>query len=214
MYNQAEQTTLGVYSAYDLPYVADLVRYFHAALGYSVRSTWLNGITSVNYESYPGLTYNNASRYFPSADKTIKVHMVHTRQGVRSTKQFLLEHPENTAAVPDEQQTYKTTQELGSTSNKLHIRSIHPSKLYINCTDRLPVRSRIGNQYVMVAYHSSNVILVAPFKTRKYQHRISAYNSIMQPLKNRVLTTDLQLVDNEVSQHYKDTINNKWGVDF
>ena len=36
--NQAEQTTLGVYSAYDLPPVAALVRYFHAATGYSVIS--------------------------------------------------------------------------------------------------------------------------------------------------------------------------------
>ena len=29
--NQSEQTTLVVYRAYDLPYVAALVRYFHAA---------------------------------------------------------------------------------------------------------------------------------------------------------------------------------------
>ena len=57
--NQAEQTTLGVYSAYDLPSVAALVRYFHAAAGYPVRSTWMNDIKEGNYESWTGLTYNN-----------------------------------------------------------------------------------------------------------------------------------------------------------
>ena len=61
--NQEKQITLGVYSAYDLPYVSDLVWYLHAAAGYPVRSTWLNYIKAGNYESWPGLTYNNASRY-------------------------------------------------------------------------------------------------------------------------------------------------------
>ena len=37
--NQEEQTTLGVYSAYDLPSMAALVQYFHAAAGYPVIST-------------------------------------------------------------------------------------------------------------------------------------------------------------------------------
>ena len=66
--NQEEHTTLGVYSAYDLPSVAALVRYFHAAAGYPGISTWLNSIKASNYESWPGLTYNNVSRYCPSAD--------------------------------------------------------------------------------------------------------------------------------------------------
>ena len=84
--NQAEQTTLRVYSAYDIPSVAALVRYFHAAAGYPVISTCLNSIKTGNYSSWPGLAYNNAARYCPSADKTIKGRMLHTRQGVRSTK--------------------------------------------------------------------------------------------------------------------------------
>ena len=86
--NQVEHTTLGVYSSYDLPSVAALVRYFHESTGYPVRSTWLNAIKAGNYASWPGLTYNNASRYCPSVDETIKCHVVQTRQGVRSIKLF------------------------------------------------------------------------------------------------------------------------------
>ena len=36
----------------------------------------------------------------------------------------------------------------------------------------------------------------------------------MERLKNRGLTTDLQLLANEASQNYKDTIRDKWVVAF
>ena len=99
--------------------------------------------------------------------------MVQTRQGVRSTKNFILEYPETKSAVPDEEQAEKTTHELGSPPNELVIRAIHTRNLYTYDTGRFPVRSRSGNHYVMVAYHYYNIILVSPFKKRKQQHRLS-----------------------------------------
>ena len=63
-----------------------LVVYFHAAAGYPVRDTWLKAIKAGNYDSWPGLTYINTTKYCPLADETIKSHMVQTLQGVRSTK--------------------------------------------------------------------------------------------------------------------------------
>ena len=48
----------------------------------------------------------------------------------------------------------------------------HQSKLYTDDTGRFPVTARAGNQYVMIAYHSSNLILAQPFANRKDQHRI------------------------------------------
>ena len=36
----------------------------------------------------------------------------------------------------------------------------------------------------------------------------------MKRPKNRALTTDLQVLDNEASQNYKANIRDKWGVDF
>ena len=65
-----------------------------------------------------------------------------------------------------------------------------------------------------MAYHYFNVHLGAPFKTRKYQHKLAVYDSIVQHLNNRCLTTDLNILDNEASQNYKDTIKYKLGVDF
>ena len=84
--NIQEEATLGLFSAYDLPYIEALVNYLHAAAGYPMRDTWLKAIKAGNYESWTGLTYNNAAKYCPSADETIKEHMVQTRHNVRSTK--------------------------------------------------------------------------------------------------------------------------------
>ena len=36
----------------------------------------------------------------------------------------------------------------------------------------------------------------------------------MQRLNNRGFTTDLQMLDNEASQNYNDTIKDKWDADF
>ena len=66
----------------------------------------------------------------------------------------------------------------------------------------------------MVAYHSSNVILVEPFKSRKDTHRLAAYDVIMQRLKDKGLTVDLQVLDNECSKEYERRMTEKWGVEF
>ena len=58
----------------------------HAAAGFPVKSTWLKAIKHGNYNSWPGLTYNNVAKYFPHSIETIQGHMVQSSQGVRSTK--------------------------------------------------------------------------------------------------------------------------------
>ena len=56
----------------------------------------------------------------------------------------------------------------------------------------------------MIAYHcNSNVILACPFKNRKDQHRLLAYATIMEELKRRGHSVDLQVLNNESSAAYK-----------
>ena len=86
MPHNANMTTLEAYSAYDLPSVEALIRYFHATAGYPVRSTWLKDIGAGNYSTWTGLTLVNDTKYFLSATATIMGHLVRKRQGVRSTK--------------------------------------------------------------------------------------------------------------------------------
>ena len=84
--NIQEEATLGVFSAYDLPYIEVIVKYLHTSAGYHEQDTWIKPIKAGNYESWPGIKYNNAAKYCPSAEKTIKGHMVRTLQNFRSTK--------------------------------------------------------------------------------------------------------------------------------
>ena len=97
----------------------------------------------------------------------------------------------------------------------LHIKVRHISKLYTDDTGRFPVRARISNQYVMIAYHCDlNVILAFPFSSIKYIHRLVAYNTIMERLKIRGHHVDLQVLDNEESAAYRQQITDKWKADF
>ena len=135
--------------------------------------------------------------------------MVQILQCVRSTK------PNN----PSEQELQKLPEidepTPGNDSvNELYVQVIQKHILYTYDTGRFPIRARSGNQYVMVAYHSSNVILVNPFSSRKYKYRLEAYNAIMQRLKQKDILVDLHILDNECSKEYQATIRNRWKVQF
>ena len=117
--------------------------------------------------------------------------MVQTRQCVRSTKakkpskQVLQNMPEIDEPTPG-----------NDSVNELYVKAIQKHILYTDETGRFLIWDRSGNQYVMVAYHSSNVILVETFSSRKYKYRLEAYNAIMQRLKQKDLPVDLHILDN------------------
>ena len=134
MPHNANRYTLKAYIAYDLPSVEALIRYFHAAAGYPVRCTWLKAIGAGNYSTWTGLTLTKVTKYCPSATATILGHLVHKRQGVRSTNKKL------PTTSPQEQSLPQVR------SNKLHIYVTPISKLYTDDTGRFPIHARSGNQ--------------------------------------------------------------------
>ena len=68
-----------------------------------------------------------------------------------------------------------------------------------------------GNQYIMLAYQdAANVILVQHFQSKADHHRIPTYNAIMKRLKARGIKVDLQVLENEASAAYIQTINKVW----
>ena len=87
--------------------------------------------------------------------------------------------------------------------------------MYMDGMGCFPVRSLSGNHYIMLAYHvETNTILVEPFQSRQDRHRIAAYNRIMTHFKKRDHTVELQILYNETSQDYKQTIQDMWGCTF
>eukprot|EP00804_Cyclotella_cryptica_P025029 CCRYP_015949-RA/>CCRYP_015949-RA protein AED:0.34 eAED:0.26 QI:0/0/0/0.75/1/1/4/0/538 len=180
-------------NAGDLPSVGALVHYLHAAAGFPVKATWLAAIKAGNYSSWPGLTYANAAKYCPASTETVKGHLKQTRQGLRSTKP----KPPKPALAPQ--------------PHPMNSMSISNPKLYTDDMGRFPIRSRSGNQYIMLAYHcDSNAILVEPFQSRHDRHRIAAHGRIMTRLKEKGHTIDHQILDNEASNAYRQTITQDW----
>ena len=141
-----DKTNLKAYSDYDLLRVESLVRYFHAAARFPVRATWLKAIKVLNNRTWSGLTLVNATAYFPLAEKTIKGHIVQSRQVIRSTKPKIPQQP-----IP---YTSPDKSPLPSTKSKeLHMHTVHISKLYTDDTGIFPIKARSRNQYLIVAYH-------------------------------------------------------------
>eukprot|EP00804_Cyclotella_cryptica_P023279 CCRYP_000441-RA/>CCRYP_000441-RA protein AED:0.42 eAED:0.42 QI:0/-1/0/1/-1/1/1/0/227 len=98
----------------------------------------------------------------PASTETVKGHLKQTRQGLRSTKT----KPPKPALAPS------------APSHELHVYIEPVSKLYTDDMGRFPIRSRSGNQYIMLAYHcDSNAILVEPFQSRHDRHRIAAHGA-------------------------------------
>ncbi|KAL7531241.1 hypothetical protein ACHAWF_011470, partial [Thalassiosira exigua] len=181
------QATLAAYSAYDLPSVQALVRYFHAAAGFPVRDTWLRAIKNGNFDSWPGLTYNNAARYCPNADETLKGHMTQARQGVRSTKPKVAKPP---PPPPPAQADFDPIPRKKDEpkSHELYVQVAHISRLYTDDTGRFP--------------------------SRKDEHRLAAFDTIMERIKAMGHDVDLQILDNEASKKYRERITKEWGHKF
>ena len=195
MPNDANLATLAAYSAYDLPIVAALICYFHAAAGCPVLSTWLKAISAGNYSSWPGLTLANATKYCLSADSIIMGNLVQKRQGLISTK-----HKPPTTSSPE-------APIPRICSNELFLQVTPISKLYTDDTGQFPIHDRNGNQYIMIAYHcDSNLILTVPFKSRKDTHRLLAYDKLIKILYDHELTVNLQILNNEASAEHKRVI--------
>lgn len=209
---------MAAFSAYDLPSVEALVRFYHASAGYPVKSTWLDAIWHGNYATWPSLTHANAPRYSPESTETMKGHTVQTRKGVRSTKPKPTPPSKVTvpaSAVPQPEDKVAAVPGPTGPLNEIHVRVEHTSKLYTNDMGQFPVQLCKGNQYIMLAYHcNSNVILVEPFKSKSDAHRIAAYNAIMERLRQQGLSIDLQVLDNEASQKYRQVIKEKWKCKF
>ena len=158
----------------------------HAASGFLVKSTFFRAIKRGNFETWSGLTYSNASKYWPREVENMKGHMVQSSQGVRSTKnktpppisvkKWIFKDEPEEAEMEDIPPPIKT--------NELHIWYDPISKLYTDDCGRFPIRSRSSNEYIMIAYHcDSNTILQAPFSNREkntgYNHIAKSWSAWM-----------------------------------
>ena len=191
-YTSGNSSDIQASSAYYVPRVEALVRYFHSAADFPVKSTCLDSIKAGNFASWSSLTYQNAAKYYPSSDKTLKCHMAQTRQNVRST------NPKPPTSAKIQAFPASPSDHPAEITNEVHSWETPISNIYSDYIGRFTVRSRSGNRYFIIIFHcDSNTILQAPFKTKPDKHFLEAYNSIWGRLKSLVHTVELQILDNE-----------------
>jgi hypothetical protein len=187
--------------AYDLPSTRTLIKYLHATDGSPVKDTLLKAVKNGNYRTWPRLTLANVTGYCPNkATPTVMGHMIKVSKGLRSTRTQPTSHPRLGPLQP---------------ANKLHYFSIPFGTLYTDGCGKFPIRAHSGNQYIMVGYHViANAILIEAFKTKHDSQRIPAYNNIMGQLQVWGIIINNQVLDNEASMVYQNTITNKWGYTY
>jgi hypothetical protein len=193
----------------DLPSISALVSFYHACLGFPVKQTWLDAIKAGNCDTFDGLTYSNMARYCPDSNETILGHLAQQRRNVRSTKPKW-PTPLSPPALPT---TAPSPTDVPS--HQVFITVYPLSRLYTDDTGCFPVRARLRNQYIMIAFYvNGNLILQQAFKSKSDCHCIAAYNAIMTCLAARGLLVDLQILNNKASVEYKEAITFKWNAKF
>ena len=191
----------------DLPSIPALVAFYHACLGFPIKDLWLESIKAGNCNIFDELTYSNVSWYCPDSDETILGHLTQTRQIVRSSK------PSKplSGARPSLAPLSPPDDDL----KEVFIQVYPISKLYQDDIGRFPVCARLGNQYVMIAYHKEgDSTLQQAFSTKADKHRISAFNVIMTCLTEQGLSVNLIIRDNEASADFKGAITKTWRAEF
>ncbi len=71
---------------YKLKTQPELVRYYHAAVGFPTKTSWLKASINKQYASWPGLTWEVVNKHFLESEETLKGHGRKIRSGLRSTK--------------------------------------------------------------------------------------------------------------------------------
>jgi hypothetical protein len=144
----------------DLPSIGALVSFYNVCLGFPVKQMWLDAIKAGNCDTFNGLTYSNVARYFPDASKTILGHLTQQHQNVRSTKP---KHP--TPLSPTTLPTAAPSPK-DMPFNHVFIKVYPLSRPYTDNRGHLPIRACLGNQYIMIAFHADdNLILQQAFKS-------------------------------------------------
>jgi hypothetical protein len=87
--------------------------------------------------------------------------------------------------------------------------------LYTDDTGCFPIGAPSENQYIMIAFHANdNLILQQAFRSKSDLRQIAAYNAIMTRLAAGGLLVDLQILNNEARAAYKEAITFKWNAKF
>jgi hypothetical protein len=86
--SQAMQSppTEAIANVYKLKMQPELVRYYHAAVGFPTKPTWVAVIKNRQFASWPGLTAKSVTKHFLELEETTKENGHKMQSGLHPTK--------------------------------------------------------------------------------------------------------------------------------
>ena len=133
------------------------------------------------------VTLENVNKFFPESVETIKGHMNHQRQGVRSTKikDFL---------------ELDTSRDVGKKEGDVYAKVVDlwdpKETIYTDQTGAFPVIAKSGARYIMVMVTiDGNTILVSTIKNKSDQELRNAYLELLEKAKATGLNVKKHVLD-------------------
>jgi hypothetical protein len=161
---------------------SELVRYYHAAVRFSTKPTWVKAIRKKKFASWPGLTVDTIKCHYPDSKETPKGHGRKTPSKLRSTKQTTPTLEDSDDAIDSHAST------LPCPTKKEHTIFIHildmeneaTQKIFTNQPGHFPKKLSHGNQYIMdLNKINSDTILIELMKNRTTSKMIRAYQTLI-----------------------------------
>lgn len=167
----------------------DLITFFHTACCSPVPTTWIKAIENGQFATWPGLTPKLIRKYLPSSEYTAKGHLKQERHGLQSTKKIKAIPSTNKKDKKEKDELFPNSETPNVKTNELIISLTTINELivvYTDLTDRFPIQSSKGNNYILVAYHpDANVILVEPLINQTALQITKAWQKINDRLKKK-----------------------------
>jgi hypothetical protein len=64
-----------LYAIFNLPSAQQTLLWYHAAVGFPTKETFIDTVHARNYAMWPGLTVQMINRHFPDSTETVKGHL-------------------------------------------------------------------------------------------------------------------------------------------
>jgi hypothetical protein len=158
--------TKAIANVYKLKTQPEIVCYYHAAVGFPTKPTWVMTVKNRQFPLWPGLTAKAVTKHFPELEETTKGHGCKIQSKPRSTMNtasddsYINNKEDNTAPNPPPSTAphHKTVQGI----HKIYDFEVKAQlKMYTDQTKQFPSKLSRGDQCIMVLIElDSNAILV------------------------------------------------------
>jgi hypothetical protein len=191
---------------------ADFVNYAHATMGSPVLSAFVQAVAAGYLNNFPRITAKLITQNPPNTIATAYGHLDQTRQGQHSTSPQatlttttpLIPNPlSHQPSPPPSADTITTNLDLHdpnfNDSSNAFLRVIPISQTnHSDLTGRLPVRSRKGNEYILVSV-LNGYIHMEPMPNKQASSYVNAFTNTIEFFESHNATVSYQRLDNETS---------------